>query len=202
MNRRDLLVLGSGSLLLARTALADGDSTPARLRGKVDAVSGNTLELTLRNGDKASAQLPSNTRFVWLTKTKLSEINEGSYVGTAAVSQLDGTFKALEVQVFPPSTRGVGEGTREWDLGAGSSMTNGTVGSLTTTNGRVITIAYKGGEMRVLVPDNVPIVTYEPADRSALTPGANVLVNGMRKTDGTVVASSVSVGKDGLVPPM
>jgi hypothetical protein len=202
MNRRIFLALGSGGLLLSRTVLAAGDSYPVRLRGKVDAVSGSTLALTLRNGDKASLQLPSGTRFVWLTESHLSEIKEGSYVGTAAVSQPDGTLKALEVQVFPPSMRGVGEGSRDWDLGAGSSMTNGTVGTLSTTNGRMITITYKGGEKRVLVPDNVPVVTYEPADLSALTPGANVLVNGTHNADGSVVAISVSIGKNGLVPPM
>ena len=107
-----------------------------------------------------------------------SEIKEGSYVGTAAVPQADGTLKALEMQVFPPSMRGVGEGSRDWDLGAGSSMTNGTVGSLVAAKGRTITITYKGGEKRVVVPDDVPVVTYEPADRTALTAGANVLING------------------------
>ena len=116
--------------------------------------------------------------------------------------QPDGTLKALEVQVFPPSMRGVGEGTREWDLGAGSSMTNGTVGSLVASNGRTITITYKGGEKQVLVPDDVPIVTYEPTDRTALVTGANVLVNGTRAADGAVTAVSVSIGKNGLIPPM
>jgi hypothetical protein len=98
--------------------------------------------------------------------------------------------------------RGVGEGTRPWDLGDKSSMTNGTVGSLVAAQGRTITITYKGGEKKVVVPDDVPIVTYEPADRAALTPGANVLINGTRAADGTVTAGSVSIGKDGLVPPM
>jgi hypothetical protein len=106
------------------------------------------------------------------------------------------------MQVFPANMRGVGEGNHPYDLGAGSSMTNGTVGSLTSTNGRMITITYKGGEKHVLVPDNVPVVTYEPADMSDLKPGANVLVNGIRHADGSVVASSVSIGKNGLVPPM
>jgi hypothetical protein len=98
--------------------------------------------------------------------------------------------------------RGIGEGSRDWDLGAGSSMTNGTVGSLVAANGRTMTIIYKGGEKRVVVPDDVPVVTYEPADRAALTAGANVLINGTRAADGTVTAASVSVGKNGLVPPM
>ena len=201
MNRRMLLALAA-AVPLASGAFAQSSGTPARLRGEVEAVSGDAIQLTLRNGAKAEAKLPANVRVVWLTVAQPSEIKEGSYVGTAAVPQADGTLKALEMQVFPPSMRGVGEGSRDWDLGAGSSMTNGTVGSLVAANGRTITITYKGGEKRVVVPDDVPVVTYEPADRTALTVGANVLINGTRAADGTVTATSVSVGKNGLVPPM
>jgi hypothetical protein len=199
--RRMGAILAAG-LFLGGGAFAQSSTSPARLRGKVDAVSGDTLQLTLRNGAKASAKLPSNVRVVWLTADQPNSIKPGSYVGTAAVPQPDGTLKALEVQVFPESMRGVGEGSRDWDLGSGSSMTNGTVGSLVGASGRTITITYRGGEKHVVVPDDVPIVTYQPADRSALTVGAIVLVNGTRDSDGTVTASSVSVGKNGLVPPM
>jgi hypothetical protein len=202
MNRRMLLALAGMSLAGRAFAQTATTATPARLRGKIDEVSGDIVQLTLRNGTKASANLPANVRLTWLTVTEVGNIKEGSYVGTAAVPQADGTLKALEVQVFPESMRGVGEGTREWDLGAGSSMTNGTVGSLVAAQGRTITITYKGGEKKVVVPDDVPIVTYEPADRAALTPGANVLINGTRAPDGSVTAASVAVGKNGLVPPM
>jgi hypothetical protein len=201
MDRRRLLALAVGFSFSGR-AFAQSGGSPARLRGKVDTVSDDTLQLILRNGTKASVKLPPTVRVTWLTEAQPSEIKEGSYVGTAAVPQADGTLKALEVQVFPPSMRGIGEGSREWDLGAGSSMTNGTVGSLVTAKGRTVTITYKGGEKQVVVPDDVPIVTYEPTDRTALTAGANVLVNGSRAADGTVTATSVSVGKNGLVPPM
>jgi hypothetical protein len=199
---RRLLIVLAATVSLAGGAFAQSGGTPARLRGKVDAVSADAIQLTLRNGARAEAKLSANVRFVWLTVAQPSEIKEGSYVGTAAVPQADGTLKALEVQVFPPSMRGVGEGSRDWDLVAGSSMTNGTVGNLVAANGRTITITYKGGEKRVVVPDDVPVVTYEPTDRTALTVGANVLINGTRAADGTVTAVSVSVGKNGLVPPM
>jgi uncharacterized protein Veg len=201
MNRRMILALVAG-LTLSGAAFAQSGGTPARLRGKIDAVTGDTIQLTLRNGTKASAKLPENVRLTWLTEARLDQIQQGSYIGTAAVPQPDGTLKARELQIFPPSMRGVGEGSRDWDFGAGSSMTNGTVGSLVVANGRTITITYKGGEKKVVVPNDVPIVTYEPADRTALTTGANVIINGTRATDGTVTAASVSVGKDGLVPPM
>src|SRR4051812_44790609 len=148
--------------LLASGAFAQNAGSPARLRGKVDAVKADSLELTLRNGKQASAELAPNTRVVWLTVAQPGDIKQGSYVGTAAIPQQDGTLKALEVQVFPESMRGLGEGSREWDLGSGSSMTNGTVGNLVSANGRTMTITYKGGEKRVVIPDDVPIVTYEP----------------------------------------
>jgi hypothetical protein len=202
MNRRMLLVFAAAVPLAGGAFAQSAGGTPARLRGKVDAVSEDAIQLTLRNGAKAEAKLPANVRVVWLTVAQPSEIKEGSYVGTAAVPQADGTLKALEMQVFPPSMRGIGEGSRDWDLVAGSSMTNGTVGSLVAANGRTITITYKGGEKRVVVPDDVPVVTYELADRTALTVGVNVLINGTRAADGTVTAASVSVGKNGLVPPM
>lgn len=199
--RRAVLAFATG-LVLAGPALAQGAGTPARLRGRINAVAGDSLDLTLRDDSKASVKLPANLRVTWLTPANPADIQQGSYIGTAAIPQPDGTLKAMEVQVFPPSMRGVGEGTHPWDLGPESSMTNGTVGSLVNSSGRTLTITYKGGEKRVFVPDGAPVVTYEPATRTALTPGANVIVNGTQAADGTVTASSVTVGKDGMVPPM
>ena len=98
--------------------------------------------------------------------------------------------------------RGVGEGTRPWDTGPGSSMTNGTVGSLVGTSGRVATVRYGSEEKKVLIPDDVPVVSFEPTDRSALKPGAKVVINGQRSPDGTVTAASVNIGEDGVTPPM
>jgi len=201
MNRRMVMVFAV-ALSLTAGAFAQTGNSATRLRGKIDAVSGDTLQLTLRSGKKASAVLPANLRVTWITLAKPSDLEKGSYIGTAAVPQADGTLRALEIQVFPPSMRGVGEGSHPFDLGPGSSMTNGTVGDLVTANGRTITITYKGGEKKVFVPDDVPFVSYAPADRSALTPGANVIVNGTRAADGTVTATSISVGQNGLVPPM
>jgi hypothetical protein len=41
----------------------------------------------------------------------------------------------------------------------------------------------------VIVPDNAPIVTFAPADRTALTTGANVIVFSQRNADGSVAAA-------------
>ena len=70
--------------------------------------------------------------------------------------------RALEVHVFPESMRGTGEGYRPFDLQPQSTMTNGTVGALTGTIGRTLTITYQGGKQTIVVPPDTPVVTYEP----------------------------------------
>jgi hypothetical protein len=186
---------------LAGTALAQ-DAAPFRIRGTIDAVQAHSMQVTSRTGQKMTVALAPDVGVTAIVATKITDIQPNSYIGTAAMPQPDGTLKALEVQVFPESMRGVGEGNHAWDLQPQSTMTNGTVGSVIGTEGRTLTLSYKGGEKKVVVPENVPIITYVPATPAILTPGAHVIITAMQKPDGSVVATRVGVGKDGLVPPM
>jgi hypothetical protein len=68
--------------------------------------------------------------------------------------------------------RGTGEGHYGWDLGESSTMTNGSIGTLTGATGHTMTVTYNGGEKTVVVPDDVPVVDLRPGDRSLLKPGA------------------------------
>jgi hypothetical protein len=204
MNRRLLLgLLGSlslaGGAVMAQPAPAAG---PARIRGTVDAVTPTGLDLTTRAGAKQHIVLPETFRVVSVIKSKLADVQPGSYIGSAAAPQPDGTLKALEVTVFPPTMKGAGQGSYAWDLGPTTSMTNGTVGKLDSTNGRTMTVDYGSGEKKIVIPDDVPIVSLELADRTIIVPGAHVIVNGTRAADGTITAGGVNVGKDGIVPPM
>jgi len=45
-------------------------------------------------------------------------------------------------------------------------------------------------------------VTYEPGSPALLVPGAHIILFGNQAPDGKVKATRISVGKDGLVPPM
>jgi len=82
------------------------------------------------------------------------------------------------------------------------STTNATVAGISgAPGGRTLTLAYKGGEKIVVVPDNIPVVMVEPADRSLLVPGAHVVVYAVAQPDGTLAAERLTVGKNGFVPP-
>jgi hypothetical protein len=113
---------------------------------------------------------------------------------------------AQEVHIFPESMRGTGEGSRPYDLGEHSSMTNGTVDTTAEQVERVgehtLTIKYKDGQKKIVVSADTPVVEFEPADAKALVPGAHVYVIAQRAADGSLTALRVNVGKNGLVPPM
>lgn len=198
INRR-LMWVAAG--VLAGTTVAHAQS-PARLRATIDAVNGSRMALTTRSGDKVTVAVAPDLTVTELASVKLQDIKPGSFIGTAALPQPDGTERALEVHVFPESMRGTGEGFRPFDLQPESTMTNGTVGSVTGTSGRTLTVRYKGGQQTIVVPPNTPVVTFEPGSRAMLVPGAHIILFGTRADDGAVTAKRISVGKDGMVPPM
>jgi hypothetical protein len=201
--RRHLWLLAAGAACLAATGAALAQTPQAvRIRATIDAVHTGSLDLTTRTGDKVTVAFASDTPINAVAPTTLEDIKPGSFIGTAAMPEADGTQRALEVHVFPESMRGTGEGHRPFDLQPQSTMTNGTVGAVTGSVGRTLTVSYKGGEKTVVVPPGTPIVTFEPGSTAMLVPGAHVIVFATQTGDGKVTATRIAVGKNGLVPPM
>src|SRR4051812_48441208 len=184
-------------------AIAQQPPTPMRVRGTVEAVDGNVLAVKSRAGEDVRLQMPSDIRIVGITKIALSDIKVGSFIGTTTVPGPDGVQNALEVHVFPENMRGTGEGSRPYDLRPNSSMTNATVAeSVVGNDGHTLVIKYKDGEKKVLVSPETPVVTYVPADKADLKPGAKVIAFMRKLPDGAFETNRVSVGRDGLTPPM
>lgn len=188
--------------LAATAPAAFAQARPTGVRGTVTALTGDILKVHENSGQDVDVKLSKDTPIRGVTLANIADIKSDSYIGTAAIPQADGSLKALEVHVFPASMRGSGDGHRPWDLGANSSMTNGTVGSVVVSNGRTVTIKYKDGEKKVLIPQDVPIVNLTEGDRSLLVPGAHVVLFAHKEADGSMAANFISAGKNGVVPPM
>ncbi|MEI1248590.1 hypothetical protein [Rhizobium aouanii] len=188
--------------LLTLLAGAASAADPVRVRGAITEVTKDAIHVKARDGKDIAVKLSAGTMFISVALTDLSAIKPDSYIGTAAAPQPDGTLKALEVHIFPASMRGVGEGSRPWDGAKDSSMTNGAVGSILGTDGRTLTVKYKNGEKKVFVPADVPVVSLEPGDRSLLATGAKLVLFATKAEDGSLTAVSVSVGANGIAPPM
>jgi len=194
---------------------------PEHVRGEIVKADGNTLTVK-SHGKTVKLELADDLKVAVAEKGEMSDVKDGTFIGTTAVAQKDGTLRAIEVHVFPDSMKGTGEGHRPWDLKPGSTMTNATVSGMdsssgssggksqsTMTNatvskmsGRKLTLKYKDGEKTVVVPANAKVVKLEPGDKSELKPGAHLFAIASKDADGTLRAQRVTVGKNGLVPPM
>jgi hypothetical protein len=184
-------------------AIAQQPPTPTRVRGSIEAVNGDILTVKSRGGEDYSLQMTRDIRIVGITKIALNDIKVGSFIGTTTVPGPDGIQNAVEVHVFPEDMRGTGEGSRPYDLRPNSSMTNATVAeSVAGNDGHTLLIKYKGGEKKVQVTPETPVVTYVPADKGDLKPGAKVIAFMKKLPDGSFETNRVSVGRDGLTPPM
>jgi hypothetical protein len=195
--------LAAGAPVLASAQAA---SDPVRIRGTIVRVDAKTLVVQDRGGEVVSLVRPADMAVSEVYPIKLADIKQGSFIGTAAMPQADGTQKALEVVVFPEAARGTGEGHRPWDLLPQSTMTNATVADLAAApksvrGGQQLRLTYKGGEQTVVVPPDVPVVTFRPGTESLLVPGAKVLVNAQEK-NGIPTALRVTAGRNGFAPPM
>jgi Domain of unknown function (DUF5666) len=207
MNRGTKWRLGAvavPALALAIVAIASAQEQTVRVRGTIDGIDGQTMNVTARDGTKLAIKIADNATVAGIVKASMSDIKSGSYVGVAGVPQEDGSQRAIEVLIFPEAMRGIAEGFLPWDLRPNSTMTNATVAEvIVKSDAQTMTLKYKDGEKTIIVPPDAPIVTYVPGDRSDLKAGAKIFIAGAAKQpDGSLIAARIGVGRDGLTPPM
>ncbi|MBR0818538.1 hypothetical protein [Bradyrhizobium liaoningense] len=184
-------------------AVAQKAPVPTRVRGTIESVNGDTMQVKSRSGEDVKLRISPDVSVSGVTKISLADIKVGSFVGATTVPGSDGGNNAVEVHVFPENMRGTGEGSRPYDLKPNSSMTNATVSeSVVGNDGHTLLVKYKDGEKKVFVPDNTPVVTFVPGDKSDLKAGAKVIAFMKQLPDGSFETNRVSVGRDGLTPPM
>ena len=193
----------AAAALIAFVSMLTEAQAAMRIRGTITALEGNVLSVKSRDGKDLTVNLADNLAVSGTKAITMADIKPGDYVGSAAIKRPDGTLVALEVHLFPAALRGVvPEGHTPWDLEPGSTMTNATLAAVVqAAGGREITLEYKGGSQKILVPEGVPMATTVPGDRSLLVPGAYVFLVAPVAPDGKISASNIQVSKDGVKPP-
>jgi hypothetical protein len=194
----------AGFVIAASCAVASAQQAQTvRLSGIIAKVDGDSMMLKLGNGEDAKLSLTPNAQIVAVVKASMADIKDNTFLGSAAMPQPDGTQKALEVHIFPEAMRGTGEGHRPYAPVPNSTMTNGSAAGATVmgVDGSTITLKYKDGEKKIVVPPNVPIVRYEIGNASDLKVGVAFRVLAANKQpDGSYTAARINVGRDGVVP--
>ena len=195
-------ILATAWIGLAAAAMAE-PAPQSHIRGTIQTVGENSFTITTRDGQTVTVALKQPLTVSAVKRLDISAIRSGTFIGTAARRGSNGELVAMEVVVFPESLRGTGEGNHGWDLAPGTSMVNANISTLVENEaGRDLTLSYKGGSTKVVVPPDVPIVTPVPAERADLKPGAPVFFTPTRAADGSLSTARVVVGRDGVAPPM
>jgi hypothetical protein len=201
MRRRALLA----SLVVAplATAPAAAQPTTVHVRGQVTALEGNVLVVSTREGEAARIALAPNYQVLELYPVEASALTAGRDIGVIGERQADDSLRAVAVLLYPRGSRGTTEGHFPWDLTPQSTMTNATIRTTAASPaGRELTVAYHAEQARIVIPPNVPIVTYAPAPRERLHAGVNVFMTSAQLDDHTLTAARILVGRAGLIPPL
>ena len=197
---RPVVTVAALALLLWAGATAAQDTV--RVRGTIERVEGAVYVVKARDGSTLRLTLAANAGVAASVKSAMSDIKQGAYIGVAALPLTDGSQRALEVHIFHETMRGTGEGHRPWDLLPKSTMTNATVHDVVqAVDGHSVTLRYKDGEQRIVIPTGTVIVSYLPGSISELEPGAVIFVPAAnRMADGTLQTQRIMVGRE-IAPP-
>jgi preprotein translocase subunit YajC len=196
MKSRQIAGLIVGLVLVVAAAQAQ---TNVRVRGTITGIDGKVLSVKSREGKDLKIELADNVAVAVAKKIAFEDIKKGDYVGATTMPGPNGTQVAVEVHYLAPTTP---EGQLAWDLQPGSTMTNANADSMVVgTSNHELTLTYKGGTQKIVVPPSAALVRAVPGTRADLVAGEYVFTVAQQAADGTLNAARVQVSKDGVKPP-
>lgn len=182
-------VIVSGGLALA-CATAEAQK-PTRVRGTIAGLDGNVLSVKAREGRTVTIRLAEQTTIVFTQPITLSEIKPGDFLGVTSVKGESGSLTAFEVRRFP---KPLNPGHRPFDGRDDQTMTNATVSTvMQAAKGRELTLSYKGGSQKIVVPEDASISMLVPGKRSQLVEGARVNLTARPDDEGKLTAVRIQV---------
>jgi hypothetical protein len=194
-------VFAAFSLLLpaiAQAQQAPPAGRPANIRGVITAFDGNMLSIKSRDGGDVKVELPEGVNVAATKGITLADIRQGMVVGVTTVKRADGAVVAIDVRPIPATAN---LGLSPFDLQPGSTMTNAVMeAAVASSGGDELTLNYKTGSVKVLVPPGTPMSQSIPGSRADLKPGETVFVSSRIADDGRITAVRVQVSKDGVKP--
>jgi hypothetical protein len=197
---RTLPLLALPLLLICSQAIGQ-PAQNRRIRGTVASLDGNVLMVKARDGTSVKINLTENWAVTAYTKAQVSDIKVGTFIGVGGTPQPDGSQRAVSINIFPESVRGLGEGFRPWDQAPNGTMTNANVAqAVASVDGQTLLLKYKDGEKKIIVPPATPIALFGPGEKAEVKPGVAVAITAVTKPDGSLETARVGVGRDGLVP--
>ncbi len=181
-----VMALFAGIVLAVSAAQAQ---TNVRVRGTITGIDGKILSLKSRDGKDLKIALADDVAVAVAKTIRFEDIKKGDYVGATTLPGPNGTQVAVEVHYLAPTTP---EGQLAWDLQPGSTMTNAFVDAMVTgTGNRELTLRYKDGTQKIVVPESAALVRAVPGTRADLVVGEYVFTVAQAAADGALSAARV-----------
>src|SRR5579871_1647958 len=172
------LALGALTLVLICSQAIAQPAQNRRIRGTIESLDNNVLLVKGRDGTDVKINLADNWTVVAYSKAEIADIKVGTFIGVGGTPQADGSQKAVQINIFPESARGLGEGFRPWDQAPNGTMTNANVAeAVAGVDGQTLVLKYKDGEKKVVVTPAATIARFDAGDKAELKPGAAVAVS-------------------------
>lgn len=103
------MLLASSLAAFMTLGVAQAQDAPRiGVRGAITAMDGDAMHVKVNSGEDVTVHLTKDTQVRAVTLAKIEDIKPGSYIGSAAMPNADGTLTALEIHVFPPAMAGTG----------------------------------------------------------------------------------------------
>src|SRR5665213_4289682 len=104
------------ALLALLTGGAFAQQPPSlRVAGTIESVEGAVLSIKTDKLGVAKVALTADAAVFGVAKGALADLKTGAYIGVGATPQADGSQRAIQVTVFAPEQRGLGDGPRPCD---------------------------------------------------------------------------------------
>ena len=106
-----LTLIGAACVVAMVSATVCAQDKSVRVRGTIDQIEGGMMIVKSGEGDTLRIKLADNGSVVALEKASLADIKPNSYVGSTAMPQPDGTWKAVESTFFRKPCEGPAKAT-------------------------------------------------------------------------------------------
>ena len=167
------------------------------IRGEIASFDGKTITIKATDGQSVAVELPESVNVAITKPFTMADVKPGMKLGVTTIKRGEQTI-AIDVR---PISAAAPDGLSAYDLQPQSTMTNAIADATAqSANGNELTLNYKTGTIKVMVPPGTPMSQAAPGARTDVKAGETIFVAARKGDDGKLVAARVQVSKDGVKP--
>lgn len=197
--RSSILAAGVMAAIVWASAMSAGGAPGEQVSvadATIAAVNGSSLTIATGGGERV-VKVESGTLILERATTTLATIRPGDALGVAAKRGPDGSLTAISINIFSPELWSRAR-QGQFPMESGDVMTNAVVMQYADrVDGRTLYMKYNDGATTIIVPATTVIHRLTTVRLRDLKPGMRITVRGLRDSDGTIRASSITFDRPG-----